>query len=138
MTTCLKDCLKKLICFLLRGFEENSLGPLDSLGRAFGGNVLVAGTAALIFPNPIKPDAKSIRTALFLDAGQVYDTHIRERLLNGRPRIRRPNDIRFSVGISLTWNSPLGAPLSFSLAKPLNAKPGDEKRAFTFWMGTQF
>lgn len=123
----------------VRGFEENSLGPRDTTDRAFGGNVLVAGTASLIFPNPIKPDAKSVRTALFLDAGQVYDTHLKDPLLSGRKRCRRPkNDLRFSVGISLAWHSPLGAPITFSLAKPINAKKGDEKHAFTFWMGAQY
>ncbi len=124
----------------VRGFEENSLGPKDSQGRAFGGNALVAATASFIFPNPIKPDAKSIRTALFLDAGQVYDTRYRYKVLaNGVTIARNPRGLRYSVGLSLTWHTPLGgAPLSFSLAKPLNAKPGDEKRYFTFWMGTQF
>lgn len=123
---------------LVRGFEENSLGPKDSLGAAFGGNVLTAGTIALIFPNPIKPDAKSIRTSLFLDAGQVYDTHFRDGYLDGTKRIGYPNGMRYSVGLSLAWHTPFGAPITFSVATPLNAKPGDDKRAFTFWMGTQF
>lgn len=127
---------------LVRGFEENSLGPKDSKfgipGRAYGGNMLAAGTVSLIFPNPIKPDAKSIRTALFLDAGQVYDTHFRDKLLNGTSRPGYKSGLRYSVGISLAWHSPLGAPITFSLAKPINAKAGDEKRSFTFWMGTQF
>lgn len=122
----------------VRGFEENSLGPRDSLGRALGGNALVAGTAALIFPNPIKPDAKSVRTALFLDAGQVYDTRNQVVVINGQTISHRVNGMRYSVGVSLTWHSPLGAPLTFSLAKPLNPKPGDLTRTFTFWMGTQF
>lgn len=122
----------------VRGFEENSLGRKDSLGRAFGGNALVAGTAALIFPNPIKPDAKSVRTALFFDAGQVYDTHNRKEHNNALRSKHRSNGLRYSVGVSLAWHSPLGAPLTFSLAKPLNVKVGDEKRTFTFWMGTQF
>ncbi len=122
----------------MRGFEENALGPPDQFGRAFGGNLLTAASIELIFPNPIKPDAKSIRTSLFLDAGQVYDTHFRDKYLNGKSRIGRPNGMRYAVGVSLAWHSPLGAPITFSLAKPLNAKAVDEKRSFTFWMGTQF
>ncbi len=124
----------------MRGFDENSLGPKDSLGRAFGGNVLSAATAALIFPNPIKPDAKSVRTSLFLDAGQVYDTRSKQRVVNGTSVKRKnPTGLRYSVGLSLTWHTPFaGAPLSFSLARPLKRKPGDEIRHFTFWMGTQF
>lgn len=123
----------------VRGFEENSLGPKDSTDRAFGGNAMVAATAAMIFPNPIKPDAKSVRTALFLDAGQVYDTRYRNKMVNGKLVSRNSQGLRYSVGLSLTWHTPLGgAPLSFSLAKALNAKKDDKKRAFTFWMGTQF
>lgn len=123
----------------VRGFEENSLGPKDSDGRAFGGNTLLAGSASIIFPNPIKPDAKSIRTALFFDAGQVYDTRNRYTVVNGVRMSRNPQGLRYSVGISLTWHTPLGgAPLSFSLAKPMNVKAGDKKRPFTFWMGGQF
>ncbi|MBP6104506.1 MAG: outer membrane protein assembly factor BamA [Gammaproteobacteria bacterium] len=123
----------------VRGFAENSLGPKDTLGRSFGGNVLVAASASLIFPNPIKPDAKSVRTALFLDAGQVYDTRYRERTVGNATLKRNPAGLRYSAGLSLTWHTPLaGAPLSFSLAKPLKRKPGDEVRYFTFWMGTQF
>lgn len=124
----------------VRGYGENSLGPKDSLGRSFGGNLLMAGTASFIFPNPFKPDAKSVRTALFLDAGQVYDTRNRyKELSNGERVSRNPSGLRYSVGLSLTWHTPIaGAPLSFSLAKPLNAKKGEETRHFTFWMGTQF
>jgi len=124
----------------VRGFEENSLGPRDTSPavRAFGGNAFMAVTAAMIFPNPIKPDIQSVRTSLFLDAGQVYDTRNRKKVVNGQKVSRNPAGLRYSVGVSLTWHSPLGAPLTFSLAKPLNAKRGDEKRLFTFWMGTQF
>jgi len=122
----------------VRGFEENSLGPLDSMGRAFGGNALVAATASLIFPNPIKPDAKSVRTALFLDVGQVYDTRFRHTVINGVTVSRNPQGLRYSVGLALSWHTPLGgAPLSFSFTKLLNAKVGDKKRPFNFWMGTQ-
>jgi len=123
----------------VRGFEESSLGPKDSTGRAFGGNALIAGTATFIFPNPIKPDIKSLRTALFFDAGQVYDTRYRTKIVNGVVVKRNPQGLRYSVGLSLTWHTPLGgAPLSFSLAKPLNVKKGDAVRHFNFWMGTQF
>jgi len=76
---------------------------------------------------------------LFLDAGQVYDTRYRERSVGNATLKRNPAGLRYSAGLSLTWHTPLaGAPLSFSLAKPLKRKPGDEVRYFTFWMGTQF
>jgi outer membrane protein insertion porin family len=111
----------------LRGFEEGSVGPRDSQGRTLGGNVMVSGTAALIFPNPIKPDIQSIRTAAFIDMGQIYATQSHTK----------KESLRYSVGLSLTWNSPLGAPLVFSLAKPIRTKPGDEVQKFAFSIGSQ-
>jgi outer membrane protein insertion porin family len=122
----------------VRGFEENSLGPTDSLGNAFGGNALVSGTFAVIFPNPIKPDLKSVRTSLFFDAGQVYYTPSQKPGINSIAPTTRPAGIRCSVGVSLTWDTPLGAPISFSYAIPLKTKVNDDTRPFTFWMGTQF
>lgn len=119
----------------VRGFAENSLGPRDSIGRAYGGNALAAGTVALIFPNPIKPDLKSVRTALFLDAGQVYDTREQLKVINGKTVNHKSNGFRYSVGVSVSWNSPFGL-LTVSLAQPLNAKRGDEKQPFTFSVGT--
>jgi len=115
----------------VRGYEERSLGPKDSTGRAFGGNMLVSGRLEFIFPNPIKPDAKSIRTALFLDIGQVYDTSRHDRGSSKVPKL--------SSGIALAWNSPLGAPLMFILGWPLNYKDGDgEKKLFAFTFSGTF
>ena len=97
----------------------------------------MAGTISLIFPTPFKPDTKAVRTALFLDVGQVYDTRYKERLVNGVSVSRNPAGLRYSAGIAVTWHSPMG-PLAFSLAKPLKVKKGDEKRCFSFSAGTSF
>lgn len=126
-----------------RGYEENSLGPPDTpppgFGRrAFGGNVLVAGRFNFIFPNPIKPDIKCIRTSVFIDAAQIYDTHFYDRFLNGTKRVGNHSGLRYSAGISLTWHSPIGAPITVCLGFPLNARKGDHKRVFNFWMGAQY
>jgi len=116
----------------VRSYAERSLGPKDSNGRTIGGNALVTGRIELIFPNPIKPDAKTIRTALFLDAGQVYDT-------NKNSSASASNPLKLGTGISLGWNSPLGAPLLFSLGMPLNFKEGQgEKEYFTFSFSSSF
>jgi outer membrane protein insertion porin family len=37
----------------------------------------------------------------------------------------------------LSWQSPIG-PLQISMGKALNAKPGDNKEAFQFQIGTAF
>jgi len=114
----------------IRGFEEKSLGPLDSQGHPFGGNLLVNLKNEIIFPVPFKPDLESVRPSLFLDIGQVYDTL--------KLSSKRANDgLKYSVGLSVAINTPLGAPLVLSFAKALNAKSYDNKEmfSFTFSMG---
>ncbi|HSX20218.1 MAG TPA: outer membrane protein assembly factor BamA, partial [Gammaproteobacteria bacterium] len=65
----------------VRGYEERSLGPLSSQGTPFGGNIMVEGRAQIIFPPPFMPDTKTMRMALFLDGGQVYDSHNTKTLI---------------------------------------------------------
>ena len=113
----------------VRGYEDRSLGPKDSRGKEFGGNLLVNGSANLIFPLPFLGEIESIRTALFLDAGQVYYT---------RRTAKKADGLRYSTGVSLAWNSPLGAPLLFSLSTPLNKRPGDNTQTFSFSFATSF
>jgi outer membrane protein insertion porin family len=120
----------------VRGYRSNSLGPLArpadndlSDEDPFGGNVLTEGSLELIFPTPFAGGGRSMRTALFLDAGQVFDT---ER--NYDPAL---NEIRLSAGIGFQWITAVG-PLAFSLAKPLNDEPGDETQVFQFSLGQTF
>jgi outer membrane protein insertion porin family len=47
------------------------------------------------------------------------------------------DDFRYSLGVGVAWNSPLG-PLKFSLAYPFNDKDHDETEIFQFSMGTTF
>lgn len=119
----------------VRGFAERSLGPRSSLGQPFGGNVVGDGRVQFIFPPPFVPDTKTVRMALFLDAGQVYDTHNKA---NAQESAANPTGIRYSSGVALVWNTPLGMPISISFAWPLNKKPGDDLKIFAFSMGTQF
>ena len=56
-----------------RGFKESWLGPKDSRGRPYGGNVLIASQLELLFPLPDKY-AKNIRASLFYDIGNVFNT----------------------------------------------------------------
>lgn len=118
----------------VRAFEENSLGPRDSQGNPFGGNLLFCHSSSLILPNDFFPETKSIRLAWFVDVGQVYDTVEKQSLID--PLLsRNPNGVRFSTGLSLTWISPMG-PLLFSLATPLNKHEGDKVQYFAFTFGS--
>lgn len=119
----------------IRGFEERSLGPVSSRGDPFGGNALVQGRVQIIFPPPFVPDTKTMRMALFLDAGQVYDTHDKKTV---QGVARNPKGIRYSTGVSFVWNTPLHVPIAVSFAWPLNKQAGDHMRVFAFSLGTQF
>ncbi|KKN22251.1 hypothetical protein LCGC14_0917240, partial [marine sediment metagenome] len=120
----------------VRGYQANSLGrratnaPNDfSAPDPFGGNLLTEGSLELIFPTPFAGDTRSMRTAFFLDAGQVFDTD-----RGFRPELRA---VRLSAGIGFQWITAVG-PLAFSLAKPLNDKPGDNTQIFQFSLGQTF
>ncbi len=101
----------------------------------FGGNVLIEGSAEVLFPMPFIKDRSSLRSAFFFDVGNVFNTKCRENQVNcfGIDA----GELRYSVGIGVTWLSGFG-PLTFSLAKPLNASPIDEREVFQFTLGRGF
>lgn len=120
--------------------------------RSFGGNAMALGTLELITPTPfVKEDyANSIRTSLFVDAGNVWDTEFdigRYRNLKQtsnvnyyQPRLMDYSDptmFRVSTGLSVQWISPMG-PLTFSLAKIIRKYEGDDQENFSFNVGTTF
>lgn len=114
----------------VRGYDINSLGPLDNMGNSMGANFLVNGSAGLILPYPLSRD--NIRTTIFADAGNVFS--------NGTPDALRgtpAGPIRYSAGVSLEWRSPFG-PLAFSLAKALNPQPFDQTQYFQFALSSGF
>ena len=93
---------------------------------------MAAGTLALIIPNIFNEDIKSVRIAWFVDGGQVYDVTAKDTQY-----MTNATGLRYSTGLSLTWMSPM-APLVFSLATPLNERPGDNVQRFAFTFGTVF
>jgi outer membrane protein insertion porin family len=128
----------------VRGYEKNTLGPKATPGPfddqedldPFGGNVKVEGSAEILFPLPFIKDQRSIQSAVFVDVGQVFDTDCGNK---DEDLCQEPDfgELRYSIGIGGTWNSSFG-PLTFSLAKPLNAGEFDEEEVFQFSMGQTF
>ncbi|MCL5261299.1 MAG: outer membrane protein assembly factor BamA [Gammaproteobacteria bacterium] len=106
----------------VRGFYAGSLGPLDSYGKAMGGNLATVASGSIIFPNPL---GDSLRTSVFVDIGNVYQNKFISK------------DLRSSYGIGVEWRSPLG-PLVFCFAKPISTKSGDNLDSFEFNVGTSF
>lgn len=120
----------------VRGYEANSLGPRATNAPndfsdpdPFGGSLLTEGSLELIFPTPFAGDTRSMRTAFFLDAGQVFDAD-----RNFDPAL---DEVRISAGVGFQWITAVG-PLAFSLAKPLNDKSGDDTQIFQFSLGQTF
>ncbi|OGT34096.1 MAG: outer membrane protein assembly factor BamA [Gammaproteobacteria bacterium RIFCSPHIGHO2_02_FULL_39_13] len=115
----------------LPGYTANTLGPKNPANtqQAIGGNVQTLAGLNFILPDFIN---HKVRTALILDAGNIFQT-------NHVPGISYEsislNNLRVTTGIMVSWWSPLGAPLDFSLAVPLNKKPGDQLSIFGFSFG---
>jgi outer membrane protein insertion porin family len=137
----------------IRGYRESRLGPKDSFGNPYGGNLLTVARAELLFPTPEKWRA-NVRAGLFFDLGNVFSTccvkfYGTDRNVavpgSGTPVDYkfRYNDLKRSAGIAVQWLAPLGI-FRFSYAIPLNAKSaqgvqfGDEKEGFQFSIGNAF
>ena len=101
----------------------------------FGGNILIEGGAELLFPLPFIKDRSKLRSAFFVDMGNVFDTNCRASQQNCFDLDL--DELRYSVGVGLTWITGFG-PMTFSLAKPLNPGEYDEEEIFQFTLGRGF
>ena len=111
----------------VRGYEFNSLGPLDSTGDAAGGNLQAISTAEVLFPIEALGSSETFRLGVYWDVGNVFaDTDSFEA-----------SELRQSVGLSAKWFSVIG-PIEFSYAFPLNDESGDDTREFQFSLGASF
>lgn len=106
----------------VRGFDTNSLGPQDNKKKPMGGNVLVASSANLYFPQKLGDD---IRYGLFVDTGNVFNDSF------------NASEMRVSTGAVLQWRTPL-APMSFALGFPVVKKQGDKLQSFSVSISTDF
>lgn len=128
----------------VRGYESRSLGArspalayvlngqVDPDPDPLGGNMLVEGSVELIFPTPFAANSRSIRTFLFADAGNVFQTEQTDSLFEFDT-----SELRYSAGIGLTWLTAIG-PLSFNFAKPIKDQSGDDTETFQFSLGQVF
>jgi outer membrane protein insertion porin family len=130
----------------VRGFRESRLGPKDSFGNPYGGNLKTVGQFELLLPMPEKW-RRSARFSLFFDAGNVFST---DSVNFVGPNGVTPVDydfsfdkIKYSTGVAVQWLAPLGV-FRFSYAVPLNDEKGtafeygDETEGFQFSIGQAF
>ena len=145
----------------VRGFENSSLGPRATppfqrdgdgniitgpdgepvplrFGRRddpIGGNLLVEGSAELIFPFPFVEDNRQFRPAFFVDVGNVFNTECLDTAT-------KCSDfdvdlLRYSLGFGVTWLTGLG-PMTFSIATTFQTEDFDEEESFQFELGRTF
>lgn len=133
----------------LRGYRDYTVSPrgpdmrpmtledgtqvIDQNPSVIGGNAIIDGTAELVMPMPFLKDQSSVRTTLFLDAGEAFDTFSSDVIIDN-PGL---SGIRYSMGLGISWLTPIG-PLTFSLAKALKRQPDDVSQAFQFTIGQGF
>ena len=100
-----------------------------------GGNFLVEGSLQLIFKLPMVEDQRSMRSAFFVDFGNVFSTDCQEYQLNCyEPSV---DELKYSVGVGVTWITGFG-PMSFSFSQPFNDGIYDRTEEFQFTIGTVF
>jgi len=117
----------------LRGFEQNTLGPVSSLDfggnrdfrQSLGGSVKTIGSIEAYFPTLF--DARGARISAFMDFGNVWRDI--DEINTG--------DIRVSTGLALQWQSPMG-PISISWAAPLRRADNDRVERLQFTFGGKF
>jgi outer membrane protein insertion porin family len=129
----------------VRGYRESWLGPRDSFGNPYGGNVLVASQLELIIPLPEKCSSQA-RAAVFYDVGNVFNTGevaFTDKLGSPIEYKAEFDELRTSVGVGVEWLAPMGL-FRFSYAYPLNNYDGndryfgDEVERFQFSIGQAF
>ena len=108
---------------------------LDRDYDSFGGNILATASLELLFPLPFVPNANQVRSAFFIDAGNVFSTSCtkRQTLLKNCSDFDL-GELRYAAGISFTYLSPFG-PLTFYVAAPFGDGPGDDTKTFDFTVG---
>jgi outer membrane protein insertion porin family len=111
----------------VRGFAQSSLGPRDVTGAYIGGPKKLTINAEINTPFPGVGNDRTLRLYGFYDAGNVF----------GENDAYDFTKLRTSVGVGLSWISPLG-PLRFAIARPVRTFSGDRIERFQFQMGTAF
>jgi outer membrane protein insertion porin family len=131
----------------VRGYTEDTLGPVDTNGNPYGGNMLVVSRTELIFPVPEKWQT-SARVSLFYDMGNVFSNDgtkfVGEDLETPVNYNFSYHALRDSTGLSVQWLAPSLGIFRFSYGIALNASRGnsidfpDRTEGFQFSVGQSF
>jgi outer membrane protein insertion porin family len=127
----------------IRGFEQNSLGPVDAVsGGSLGGTRKAIFNLEFSTPFPGAGNDRSLRLYTFLDAGNVFANRTASM---SDAQWKAQNKLRASAGLGISWISPLG-PLRLAYAVPLlyqkedtaNGIAADRTQRLQFQIGTSF
>lgn len=119
----------------IRGFKERTLGPQDSNEDSIGGNLLLCTKFSLYVPNPLPEEFKDIKTSLFFDIGQVYNTRSYSDEDFRNKMYYYFSSLKCALGISFLWSTPFGLPLEIAIAYPFNVEDEDSKSIFSISLG---
>jgi outer membrane protein insertion porin family len=131
----------------VRGYTEDTLGPVDSNGNPYGGNMLTVSRTELIFPMPEKWQT-SARVSAFFDIGNVFSNdgtkYVGEDLETPVTYKFSYDALKQSTGLSVQWLAPALGMFRFSYGVPLNPQSGtsirfpDRTESFQFSIGQSF
>ncbi len=120
----------------MRGFERGGLGPRDlSTDDALGGKYFLRSTVELTTPMPLFPEEYGIRGHVFTDAGTLWGLDDGQGA--GDPNVVDDLNWRASVGVGLSWDSPMG-PIRVDLAEAVVKEDYDKDEVFRFSFGSSF
>jgi outer membrane protein insertion porin family len=113
----------------VRGFVESSLGPRDSFGNPYGGNMKAVARAEIILPLPQKWQTAGWRVSTSI----CFRLTIRYlgRDLQTRLNLFKYDDLKQSAGVGVQWLAPSLGIFRFGYGVPLNADDGDSVRLRT-------
>jgi outer membrane protein insertion porin family len=130
----------------VRGYRASTLGPRDTFGNPYGGNIKLTNQLELLLPMPEKFSG-SARASLFFDGGYVFSS---DNVQFYGPDNVTPveynfsfDKLRYSTGVAVQWLAPMGV-FRFSYAFALNPQKGsptqykDETEGFQFSIGQAF
>lgn len=116
-----------------RGFSWGGLGPRDANSRdALGGTMYWVTTLETLFPIGL-PNEFGVKGAIFTDIGAVW------KAAQNFPGVDivDSKSPRVSVGVGLSWKSPLG-PLRIDYAIPIKKESFDQPERFLFGVSSRF
>ena len=131
----------------LRGFAPAGVGPRDlATDDPLGGNKYYVGSLTLGVPLGL-PKELGITGRVWSDFGSLWSNNQKALVLSpaqlaaaglsGPPQVVDTAAIRASIGVGVTWTSPVG-PIRIDLGLPVKKESFDQTQVFRVSFGTRF